>query len=189
MTDKSSSVTRLLVDWRGGRQSAMDELMPIVYDELHRIAAGFMRRENSGHTLQATAVVNQAYLKLIDADIDWQDRAHFFAIAARTMRRLLVDHAKGRNRDKRGGGAAALTLNEDIMGDQGSGVDIIELDMALSKLAEIDERKSRIVELYFFGGLNYEETAAVLEVSAATVDRDLRFAKAWLHRELGTTLT
>ena len=186
---KTSSVTRLLVDWRDGRQAAMDELMPIVYDELHRIAARLMRRESSGHTLQPTAVVNEAYLKLVDTDIDWQDRVHFFAIAARTIRRLLVDHAKAKQRDKRGAGVTAITLNEEIVGGGNADIDVIELDLAMRKLAAIDERKSKIVELYFFGGLSYDEAAAVLEVSAATVDRDLRFAKAWLHRELGASLS
>ncbi len=177
-------VTRLLGDWRGGRQSALEELLPLVYDELRRIAAGYMARENSGHTLQPTAVVNEAYLKLVDANIDWNDRVHFYAIAARLMRRMLVDHAKAKNRDKRGGGAANVTLNEELVGGPESEIDVFELDLAMQKLASFDERKSKIVELHFFGGLNYDETAAALDISAATVHRDLRLAKAWLHREL-----
>jgi len=181
-------VTQLLVDWRGGRETALEELMPVVYDELRRIAARQMRRERMGHTLQATAVVNEAYIRLVDARVDWNDRVHFYAVAARLMRRMLVDHARARHREKRGGPATLLTLNEDLAGASEAGVDVMELDMALQKLAETDERKSRVVELHYFGGLNYEETAAALGVSEATVDRDLRLAKAWLHREMGGAL-
>jgi len=178
-------VTQLLVDWRGGRQTALEELMPIVYDELRRIAGRQMRRENIGHTLQATAVVNEAYMRLVDAKVDWNDRVHFYAIAARQMRRMLVDYARAKRRDKRGGAATMLTLNEEIVGQPAGDVDVMELDMAMRKLAATDERKSKVVELHYFGGLNYDETATALGVSAATVDRELRLAKAWLHREMG----
>ncbi len=178
-------VTRLLSDWRGGREAALGELMPVVYDELHRIAQRYMRRENAGHTLQPTAVVNEAYLKLIDAEVDWHDRVHFYAVAARLMRRALVDHARARNRAKRGGGATVICLNEEVVGQPAPEVDVVELDDALRRLAEVDARKSAVVEMHYFGGLNYDETAAALGISAATVDRDLRMAKAWLHRETG----
>lgn len=180
-------VTQLLVDWRGGRETALEELMPLVYDELRRIAGSHMRRENMGHTLQPTAVVNEAYLRLIDAKVDWNNRAHFYAIAARLMRRMLVDHARGKNREKRGGPATMLTLNEELAGQPEAGVDVMDLDLAMRKLAETDERKSKVVELHYFGGLNYDETAEALGVSAATVDRELRLAKAWLHREMGAS--
>lgn len=178
-------VTQLLVDWRGGRQTALEELMPMVYDELRRIAASQMRRENTGHTLQPTALVNEAYLKLVDAEVDWNNRVHFFAVAARIMRRMLVDHAKSKSRAKRGGGAANVTLNEERVGAPEAAIDVLELDLAMQKLEAFDARKSKIVELHFFGGLNYDETAEALDISAATVHRDLRLAKAWLHREIG----
>jgi RNA polymerase sigma factor (TIGR02999 family) len=181
---QDSPVTRLLADWRGGRDSALGELIPLVYDELHRIAQGYMRRENAGHTLQPTAVVNEAFLKLVDVKIEWRDRVHFKAVAAQTMRRLLVDHARAKQREKRGGAITIITLKEELHAPAGSAVDVAELDLSMRKLAEIDERKSRIVELHYFGGLTYDELAAALEVSTATVDRELRLAKAWLHREM-----
>lgn len=181
-------VTQLLADWRGGRETALEELMPVVYDELRRIAGRHMRRERMGHTLQPTAVVNEAYLRLVDARVDWNDRVHFYAVAARLMRRMLVDHARAKHREKRGGPATLLTLNEELAGQADGGVDVMELDQAMRKLAETDERKSRVVELHYFGGLSYDETAAALGVSPATVDRELRLAKAWLHREMGGTL-
>ena len=178
------AVTQLLIDWRGGRQAALDELIPLVHDELRRIAGGYMRREAGGHTLQPTAVVNEAYLKLIDAEVAWHDRVHFYAVAARLMRRILVDHAKAKGRDKRGGAATRVSLDEERVGQPAQDLDVLELDLALQGLAALDERKSRIVELHYFGGLNYQETAQALGVSAATVDRELRLAKAWLHREM-----
>jgi RNA polymerase sigma-70 factor (ECF subfamily) len=181
-------VTQLLVDWRGGRETALDELMPVVYGELRRIAGHHMRREKLGHTLQPTAVVNEAYIRLVDANVDWNDRIHFYAVAARLMRRMLVDYARAKHREKRGGPATLLTLNEDLAGQSGAGVDVMDLDLAMRKLAETDERKSKVVELHYFGGLNYDETAAALGISAATVDRELRLAKAWLHREMGGAL-
>lgn len=182
-----SAVTRLLVEWRGGRRDALDELIPLVHDDLRRIAGGHMRREGRAHTLQATAVVNEAYLKLVDAEVDWNDRVHFFAVAARLMRRVLVDHAKAKRSEKRGGAAQRVTLEEERLGppaSNGGEIDVVEFDQALKALAKVDERKARVVELHYFGGLNYDEIAEALEISAATVHRDLRLARAWLHREL-----
>lgn len=181
---EENPITQLLVDWRGGRQQALDEALPLIFDGLHRIAQKYMRLENPGHTLQPTAIVNEAYLKLVDVEIDWQNRAHFFAVAARMMRRILVDHAKAKHRDKRGGDATRLSLDDVAVSQPSADVDVLELDIAMQKLAQFDERKCKIVELQFFGGLNYAEIAAVLKVSEATVDRELRFAKAWLHREM-----
>lgn len=182
-----SAVTRLLVEWRGGRRGALDELIPLVHDDLRRIAGGHMRREGRAHTLQATAVVNEAYLKLVDAEVDWNDRVHFFAVAARLMRRVLVDHAKAKRSEKRGGAAQRVTLEEERLAQpasNGGEIDVVEFDQALKALAKVDERKARVVELHYFGGLNYDEIAEALEISAATVHRDLRLARAWLHREL-----
>ncbi len=178
------AVTRLLLDWRGGRQAALDELIPLVHGELRRIAGAQMRREAQGHTLQPTAVVNEAYLRLIDADVAWNDRVHFYAVAARLMRRILVDHARAKHREKRGGAAEHVALDEERAGQPEQGLDLLELDLALQGLAALDERKSRIVELHYFGGLNYDEAAEALGISAATVHRELRLAKAWLHREM-----
>lgn len=178
---EESPVTQLLMDWRGGRRTALDELMPLVHQELRRIAQNHMRRENSEHTLQATAVVHEAYLRLIDTKIEWNDRVHFFAVAARLMRRLLVDHAKSKQREKRGGAATKIPLNEELVGAAGPDIDVMALDHALRKLAEFDERKSSVVEMHYFGGLNYDEMAEALGISAATVHRELRLAKAWLH--------
>lgn len=183
MTD-DFPITQKLIDWRQGREEALDELMPAIYDSLHRIAQKYMRQENPGHTLQPTAIVNEAYLKLIDAEISWQNRAHFFAIAAKMMRRILVDHAKAKHREKRGGAATILSLDESLAKQTEADIDLVALDLALKQLAEIDERKGRVVELHYFGGLNYEETAEVLGISAATVDRELRMAKAWLHKSM-----
>ncbi len=180
-------VTRLLVEWRAGRESALGDLMPLVYDELHRIAGSYMRRENAGHTLQPTAVVNEAFVKLVDVEVEWRDRVHFRAVAAQTMRRVLVDHARTKHREKRGGAATMVTLNEEVVGEADPGVDVMGLDLALKKLAAGDERKSRVVELHYFGGLTYDELAEALKISAATVDRELRLAKAWLHREMNPT--
>lgn len=182
--EHDAPVTRLLIEWRGGRQGALDELMPLVQAELRRIASGYMRWENSGHTLQPTALVNEAYIKLIGTAVDWRDRVHFRAVAARMMRQVLVDHARAKQREKRGGAITLMTLNEEAAGQRDPDVDVVDLDHALRKLAKVDERKSRAVELHYFGGLTYDELAEALEISAATVDRELRLAKAWLHREL-----
>lgn len=184
-----SPVTRLLIEWRGGRQTALDELIPLVHDELRRIAGGYMRRENPGHTLQPTALVNEAYLKLIDATVAWNDRVHFCAVAALLMRRILVDHAKAKRREKRGGAARRITLDEARVGQPAGDLDVLELDLALKGLAAFDERKVNIVELHYFGGMNYDETAEALSISAATVHRELRLAKAWLHREMSGSTT
>ena len=177
-------ITQKLIDWRQGHEEALNELMPAIYDSLHRIAQRHMRQENPAHTLQPTAVVNEAYLKLIDAEVSWQNRAHFFAIAAKMMRRILVDHAKAKHREKRGGAATILSLDESLAKQIEVDIDLVGLDLALKQLAEIDERKGRVVELHYFGGLNYEETAEVLGISPATVDRELRLAKAWLHKSM-----
>src|SRR5579864_444543 len=177
-------VTQLLQQWSGGNKQALDELMPFVYDQLRKLATNCLRSERPDHTLRATALVNEAYLRLVDADVAWQDRVHFFAVSARLLRRILVDHAKAHNRDKRGGGAEKLTLDEAILvGPQAAG-GIVELDEALQRLAVHDQRKSELIELLFFGGLTYDETAAALKISPATVHRELKMAKAWLHQEL-----
>jgi len=175
-------VTALLQAWRAGDRGALDRLIPLVHDELHRLAQGCMRGERPDHTLQATALVNEAYLKLVRADVDWRDRAHFFAVAATTMRRILVDHARARGRKKRGG--VAVSLEESVLVSPDREAELLAIDEALTRLADHDERAARVVELHYFGGLTYDEIAEALGVSAATVDRDLRFAKAWLYREL-----
>lgn len=185
MTDPSQ-VTRLLGQWCSGDPKAIDELLPLVQGSLHQLAARYMRGEHAGHTLQATALVNEAFLRLIEVDVSWQSRAHFIAIAANTMRRILVDHARAARREKRGGDAERVTLYETRIGAE-AGPDILELEDALTGLAEVDARKAQIIELSFFGGLTYGEIAEVLGVSEATVDRELRFAKAWLYRELKAT--
>jgi len=170
-----------------GKEDALEALMPIVYAELHRQATNYLRRERVGHTLQATALINEAYLKLIDQrEVNWQNRAHFFGIAAQAMRRILVDHARSRHRDKRGGDAENLPLEaaEFAVSPSGTSVDLIALDEALTRLASLDERQSRIVELRFFSGMNVEETAEALGVSKATVKNEWRTAKAWLFQEL-----
>lgn len=184
MSPDRQDVTRLLQQWRGGNQQALDELMPIVYDELRRLAKRCLYSERPGHTLRATALVNEAYIRLLDADIGWQDRAHFYAVAARVLRRILVEYARGHSRQKRGGGEEMVPLDEAVLvGPQAASM-VLDLDEALQRLAAVDARKSEIIQLLFFGGLTYEETAAVLDISPATVHRELKLAKAWLHREL-----
>jgi RNA polymerase sigma-70 factor, ECF subfamily len=178
-------VTQLLEDWSSGNQAAHDELMSLVYDDLRRLARRYMRGEGSAHTLQATGLVNEAYLRLVDQkNVRWQSRAHFFGIAAQMMRRILVDHARTRHRVKRGGGALRVSMNEVEGIAQESPTDLLALDEALSRLAEVDGRKSRIVELRFFGGLSIQETAEVLQVSPGTIMHDWTLAKAWLYRAL-----
>lgn len=184
MATGRETVTRLLQQWNAGDRAALDELMPVVYDQLHRLAAKCLRSERSDHTLRATALVNEAYLRLVNADVEWADRVHFFAIAARILRRILVDHAKANRRAKRGGGAEKVVLDEAVMVGPQTGDGIIELDLALQRLAVHDQRKSEIIELLCFGGLTYDETAAALKISPATVHRELKLAKAFLHREL-----
>jgi RNA polymerase sigma factor (TIGR02999 family) len=181
----SAEITRLLQAWGGGDAAALESLTPLVYAELRRMARRSMRRENPGHTLQPTALVNEAYLRLVDiAQVRWQDRAHFFAVAAQTMRRILVDAARARVAGKRGGGAVHVNLDEsiDAMPDRGS--QLVALDDALEALARLDPRKAKVIEMRFFGGLSVEETAEVLRISADTVMRDWKMARAWLMREL-----
>jgi RNA polymerase sigma factor (TIGR02999 family) len=178
-------VTTLLRDWRGGDEAALNRLVPLIEGELHRIAVRLMRGERLGNSLQATALVNEAYVRLIDVQhVNWQDRAHFLAMAARLMRRVLVDHARSKGYQKRGGGAVRVTFDELRIGGVQPAPDLIALDEALSALARVDERKTRVVELRFFGGLSVEETADVLGISPETVMRDWRFAKTWLLRQL-----
>jgi len=178
-------VTELLLAWGRGDQAAFDELVPVVHGELHRIARRCMAGERAGHSLEATALVNEAYLRLIDVQrVRWQDRAHFLAMAARLMRRVLVDHARAKGYQKRGGGAVRVTFDERLVPPAEPDHDLVALDEALEALATVDERKSRVIELRFFAGLTVEETAEALQVSVQTVMRDWQFAKAWLFREL-----
>jgi RNA polymerase sigma factor (TIGR02999 family) len=183
-TPDSPSVTELLRQWGNGNKTALDQLMPVVYDQLHKLAWRCMRAERPDHTLRATALVNEAYLRLVDANVAWQDRVHFFAVSARLLRRILVDHAKSGKRQKRGAGAEKIPLDEAMIVGPESPAGLLELDAALERLASQDQRKSEIVELLCFGGLTYDETAAALNISPATVHRELTLAKAWLHREL-----
>jgi RNA polymerase sigma-70 factor (ECF subfamily) len=185
MTASPGVVTQLLRAWGNGDAGALDQLTLLVETELRRLARGYMARERRGHTLQTTALVNEAFLRLTDARrIRWQDRAHFLGISARLMRRVLVDHARSRGYRKRGGGAERVTLDEGLVTSPELSLDVVALDRALEALAAVDARKSRIIELRFFGGLSVEETAEVLHVSPDTVKRDWRLAKLWLLREL-----
>lgn len=178
------SVTQLLGAWRQGDEDALEQLTPLVYNELRRLAGRYMQSERPNHTLQATAVVNEAFLRMVDMDVPWQNRAHFFAIAARLMRRILVDHAKAHRREKRGGKFTDLTLDEGLVEASEPDADMLHLDEALHKLEGFDERKAQVIELHYFGGLTYNEIAEAMRLSPATVDRDLRMAKAWLQNEL-----
>jgi RNA polymerase sigma factor (TIGR02999 family) len=178
-------VTQLLRDWRGGDTTAFDQLMPLVYAELRQIAQRYMNRERASHTLQTTALVNEAYLRLLDQQaVPWQNRAHFFAVAAQIMRHLLVDHARARGFAKRGGQAQQIELSDDCAVSAAPAVELLALDEALHKLHTHDPRKARIVELRYFGGLSVEETAEVLGIADITVKREWLKAKAWLYREL-----
>jgi RNA polymerase sigma-70 factor, ECF subfamily len=178
-------VTRLLARWKDGDEAALQQLVPIVYEELRRLARRQMAGERPGHTLQPTALVNEAYLRLVNLkQMQWQDRAHFFAMAARLMRRILVDVARSRGYQKRGGGAKQVSFTEALEVAEGQATDVVALNDALEALAEVDERKSRVVELRFFGGLSIEEAAEVLNVSRETAKRDWKFAKMWLLRHL-----
>ena len=179
----ATTVTTLLKDWRSGDNNALEQLTPLIYDDLRRIASAHLSRERAGHTLQATALVNEAFLRLADAEVSFEDRAHFFAIAARTMRRILTDYGRAHRSKKRGGGVAPLTLDESAVASNAR-LDIVDLDDALNDLAAIDARKSDVLVLHYFGGMTYDETADALNISAATVDRELRLAKAWLANEL-----
>jgi RNA polymerase sigma-70 factor, ECF subfamily len=186
-TPSSAEVTQLLIAWRNGSEDALAQLMPLVYKELHRLAHRHLGRERDGHTLQTTALVHEAYVRLIDQkEVQWQNRAHFFAIAARTMRRILVEYARSRHYAKRGGGAQQVSLNEAMVVSQERVAEVIALDEALESLARFDQRKSQMVELRFFGGLSIEETADVLGVSPGTVMRDWTLAKTWLQREISS---
>jgi RNA polymerase sigma factor (TIGR02999 family) len=184
MPAEEPAVTRLLRELSQGDKAAFDKLMPVVYDQLHKLAARCLLSERPEHTLPATALVHEAYLRLVQADVAWEDRVHFYAVAARVMRRILVDHAKANHREKRGGGAERIPLDEALIVGPRAPAGIVELDQALQRLAARDERKSNVVEMLFFGGMTYEETAAALSLSPATIHRELRMAKAWLHREL-----
>lgn len=190
MTKRSpDEITALLLAWSHGESSALDQLIPLVHDELHRIAKRYMRRERPGQTMQTTALVDEAYLRLIDSSrVHWQNRAHFFAIAAQLMRRILVDFARRRHNLKGGGAATKVSFDEALVVSREAGAEMIAVDDALNTLASLDARQSQVVELRFFGGLSINETAEVLKVSEGTVRRDWSLAKAWLYRELSGVL-
>ena len=184
-TPPQHEITQLLAQWREGNQSALDELYPLVYDELHRLARRYMSRERKGHTLQTTALINEAYVRLVDQqNVPWANRSHFFAISAQIMRRILIDHARRHQYAKRGGGARQVSLEEaaTVVPDQSR--ELLRLDEALKSLAEMDPRRSQVVELRYFGGLNNEEIAGVLQISENTVTRDWNMARAWLYQQL-----
>ena len=178
-------ITQLLAEWSGGNQAALDELYPLVYEELHRLARRYMSRERRGHTLQTTALINEAYVRLVDQrNVRWANRSHFFAISAQIMRRILIDHARRHAYAKRGGGAQQVSLEEVAMVAREAGSDLIKLDEALKILAKMDPRRCHVVELRYFGGLSNEEIAGVLKVSENTVTRDWNLARAWLYQQL-----
>jgi RNA polymerase sigma-70 factor (ECF subfamily) len=184
-TSEARDITQLLRAWGGGDEQALERLTPLVYDELRKSAKRQMARERDGHTLQTTALINEVYLRLVDLDgVGWQDRTHFFAICARLMRRILTDYARSRSYLKRGGDARRVTFDEALMVSADPSLDLVALEGALTKLGEVDSRKSSVVELRFFGGLSIKETATVLRVSSDTVTRDWNLAKAWLMREM-----
>jgi len=182
---KQHEITQLLAEWSDGNQSALDELYPLVYDELHRLARRYMSRERKGHTLQTTALINEAYVRLVDQkNVHWANRSHFFAISAQIMRRILIDHARRHRYAKRGGGAQQVSLDEAVAVANDIGAELLRLDEALKTLAEMDSRRSQVVELRYFGGLSNEEIAGVLHVSENTVTRDWNMARAWLYQQL-----
>ena len=181
---ETPELTQLLANWRAGDKAALETLTPYIYKELRRLAQSYMDHERPSHTLQATALVHEAYLRLAGGGDEWEDRVHFFAVAARIMRRLLVDHARAKSRKKRGGGIEALALNESVVFSPDAEPAIVELDEALDRLSQQDPRLAKVVELIFFGGLTYEEAAGALNISRTTLFRELRFAKAWLRDEL-----
>ncbi len=189
MTSESPhDVTQMLVAWSNGDAGALDSLMQLIYAELHRLAGRYMRNEGPDHLLNTTALVNEAYLRLVNQNhVNWQNRAHFFAVSAQAMRSILIDMARGQNRLRRGGGAHHVSLDEALVFSQGRAAELIALDDALAELAKLDERKSRVVELRYFGGLNAEETAEVLKISVATVEREWKRARAWLYGALKNT--
>jgi RNA polymerase sigma-70 factor, ECF subfamily len=180
-------VTRLLIDYSKGDQQALEQLLPLVYNELRRLAASYLRREREDHTLQPTALVHEAYLRLLGQDVEWQNRAHFLGVAASMMRRILVDHARQHKSEKRGSGEVKIALDEALNFSQERATDLIALDDALQALAAFDPLKSRMVELRFFAGLSVEETAKVLDISIATFSRQWKTTKAWLYREITKT--
>ncbi|MDH3494207.1 MAG: sigma-70 family RNA polymerase sigma factor [Acidobacteriota bacterium] len=184
--DRNPHITGILQEWGSGNQEALDDLMPLVYDELHRQASRYLRGERANHTLQTTALINETYLKLVDQrNVNWESRTHFFAIASKLMRRILVDHAREKKRAKRGGDAVTVSFDETtVVIDKGRTIDLIILDEALNRLMKKDERQVRVVECRYFGGLTLEETASALKLSRTTVANDWMMAKAWLHREL-----
>jgi len=181
----SHEITQLLVEWGDGNQTALDKLYPLVYEELRRLAHRYLRRERVGHTLQTTALINEAYLRLVDQrHVHWENRAHFFGISAQIMRRILIDHARAYRYAKRGGGARQISLDEAALVARERATELLLLDEALNSLAKIDRRRSHVVELRYFGGLNNEEIARVLKISENTVTRDWNMARAWLYQEL-----
>jgi len=182
---ENDNITRLLKDWGAGNADARDRLMPLVYDELRRLARGAMARESAGHTLQPTALVHEAYSQLIAADVDWRDRAHFYALCARMMRRLLVNHAEARSAAKRGGEMVKVTLDEALAAGNAGDEGLLAIDQALTRLAEFDVRKAELIELQYFAGLSFREMSEVTGLSSSTLDRELRFARAWLKEQLG----
>ncbi len=184
--DSSHQITLLLIDWSKGDELALEQLMPLVYEELRRMARNYMRKQPSGHTFQTTELIHEAYLKIAGGEEkQWQNRAHFFGVAAKAMRHILVDYARAKSRGKRGGWQDRITFSEDAAVTSGRSEEIVALDDALNQLAVLDERKVRVVEMKFFGGLTVEEIAGVLKVSPVTVKRDWSFARTWLLRELG----
>ncbi len=180
----ADNLTGLLVEWREGDQAALDRLMPLVYDQLRRIAHRYVQRERDGHTLQTSALVNEAYLRLADQKVVWQNRAHFFAVTARVMRHILIDHARRRRYAKHGGDVRQVPIDEAAAMSLERAAELIALEEALDELAQLDQRKGHVVELRYFGGLSLEETAEALDISLMTVRRDWRAAKAWLYRRL-----
>jgi RNA polymerase sigma factor (TIGR02999 family) len=182
-----ANFTQLLTEWRSGHPQALDRLTPLVYDELRRLARSYMRAERGSHTLQATAVVHEAFMRLVQANVTLQDRAHFFALASRLMRRVLVDHAKSRSRVKRNAGAREMLSEDDPHAAMAMDVDVIALDEALENLMQLEPRLAQVIELHYFGGMTYEEISASVGSSAATVHRDIRLARAWLINQIGDT--
>jgi len=184
MNEPDPQITQLLLAWRGGDSTALDSLMPLVYEQLRVLASRYMRRERAGHTLRPTALVNEAYLKLLSTEVRFEDRMHFFAVASIAMRRILVESARTYRSAKRGSGAEKVELDDAMLVSEPAGIDVLDLDTALNRLAQQDARKARLIELTYFAGLNAEEASAVMEISTATVNRDLKLARAWLQREL-----
>jgi RNA polymerase sigma factor (TIGR02999 family) len=189
MPEDTQQFAQLLHEWSAGRKEALDQLMPVVYDELRRLAGRYLHSERRDHTMRATALVNEAYVRLVNSDMTYQDKVHFYAVAARTLRHILVDYAKARRRDKRGGGVENIPIDEAILVGPETDQGLVELDEALNRLAEQDAKKAKVVELLYFGGMTYEEAAEMLGISRATVHREMKVAKAWLHRELTRSIS